>query len=102
MGLGLFIGFLSVLILGLLIGAFGWYAAMTTGHDRYVELNCAENYASSNTTLNRLCSASTGGQWVGIGAWIIAFLFIVIGFIGTLITGIKLAVDSRKEKKTTT
>jgi|GEM_PF-4231893 len=37
-------------------------------------------------------------MFVGIGSFIVAFIFIIVGFIASIITGIKLAVDTRKRK----
>jgi len=93
------VGFVIVLVIGLLIGAFGWYAGVTTGTDVYNELGCGENIFNRSPEMEKKCSAATGGQWIGIGAWILASIFIIVGFIGSIVTGVKLALDSRHSTK---
>lgn len=100
MGLGIFIGSLSVLIIGLLIAGFGYYAG-STGSDRYNELHCSDNIYNRNSTLNELCNTQGAGIWIGLGSFVIAAIFIIVGFIATIITGVKMAVDLRKPKVTT-
>ena len=99
MALGIFIGSLAVLIIGFGLVSFGWYAGSTTGAVQYQNLGCGENIYNRSPEMEEQCSAATGGMIIGIGVWIIAFIFVVVGFIATLITGIKLAIDTRKQKQ---
>jgi hypothetical protein len=99
MGLGLFIGSLVVLVIGVLIAGFSWWAGVETGNKPYNDLGCGENIFNRSPELEEKCSAASGGMWVGIGSFIIAAIFIIVGFIASTIFGVKLAVDRRKSKK---
>jgi len=98
LGLGLFIGSLVVLVIGLLMVGFGWWAGSTTGSVKWNELGCGENVYNRSPEMEKQCSAATGGMIVGIGVWIVAAIFIIVGFIASIITGVKLAIDTHKSK----
>ena len=77
---------------------FAWWAGYTTGSAEYEALKCGENIYTQNKTLQYKWGSARGGMFVGIGSFIVAFIFIIVGFIASIITGIKLAVDTRKRK----
>jgi len=97
MGLGAFIGCLVVLFIGIGIAVFAWWAGSTTGSDVYNGLNCSEYNYDRSVRQEQQCSAATGGMIVGVISGIISMIFLIVGFIGSIIFGIKLAVDNRKK-----
>jgi hypothetical protein len=95
----MFIGGIVVTIVGVLIAGFAWWAGETTGNAEWRALNCDENVYNRSPELERKCSAASGGMLIGIGSFLIAAVFLVVGVILTIVFGIKLAVDRVRKKE---
>lgn len=99
MGVGIFIGFVAVMVIGFLIAAFAWWAGSTTGSVEWKKLGCGTNIYNRSPEMEEKCSAATGGMLVGTFSGLLAIILIIIGFVGTIIFGVKVAVDRFKSKK---
>jgi UPF0716 family protein affecting phage T7 exclusion len=94
MSLGLFIGALVVLAIGLLIAGFGYYIFHTAGKSA---LSCKNLVGDFQT--GRECGTQIIFSGIGVGIMIAAGVFIIVGFITSIIFGVKLVRDRRKRKK---
>jgi len=94
MSLGLFIGTLVVLAIGLLIAGFGYYIFHTAGKSA---LGCKNLVGDFQT--GRECGTQIIFSGIGVGIMIAAGVFIIVGFITSIIFGVKLVRDRRKKKK---
>jgi hypothetical protein len=101
MSSGILIGSLIVLVIGILIEVFAYWAGVSTGSEPYNELECSSHIFKFNTSpeLVEKCSAARGGMQVGFVSFIIGAIFIIVGVITSIIFGVKMAVDKRKQKK---
>ena len=97
MSLGLFIGGIVVLVIGIGIGTFAWWAGSTTGNAVYEGLDCANQSFTNNVSLAQKCSAAIGGMMIGAISGVVALLFIIVGLILAIVAGIKALVDKTKK-----
>jgi hypothetical protein len=99
MSSGFFIGSFVVLIIGIIIASFSWWAGVSTGSEPYNDLGCGQNIFNKSPEMENKCSAASGGMLIGMISSIVAFIFIIVGLIASIIFGVKLAIDRRKEKR---
>jgi hypothetical protein len=94
MSLGLFIGALVVLAIGLLIAGFGYYIFHTAGQNTLGCKNLVGNFQTG-----RECGTQIIFSGIGVGMMIAAGVFIIVGFIASIIFGVKLVKERRKKKE---
>lgn len=95
MSFGLFIGSLVVLAIGMVMGAIGSYIGHTS-NEKYIDLNCGKNIFS-NYMHGGECDMQTAIQGAGIGVLVVGGIFIIVGFIASIIFGVKLLMERRKK-----
>ena len=99
MSLGLFIGSLIVLAIGLVMGAIGYYMGHISNEED-IDLNCCQNPFKDYLSGNReTCNDKIRDVGIGLGIRIGSGIFIIVGFIASIIFGTRLVIDTRKRNR---
>lgn len=103
MASGIVIGAIVLIVIGILIIGFSYWAGVETGSRPYKDLGCSKNlfgYYKSQELADK-CSAAKAGIEIGYWSFAVGLVFIIVGVMLAIIFGIKSAVDKRKKKANT-
>jgi hypothetical protein len=94
MSRGLLIGSIILLAIGLLMLVYSYYVGITA-NEKYTDLNCSKLNIFNN---RGECDDQIIGMAVSASILFVGGIFTLVGFIASIVFGIKLFIDTRKKR----
>lgn len=100
---GIIIGAIVIIVIGILIIGFSYWAGVETGSRPYKDLGCRElfGYYTNPPEVAKKCNVANAGMVIGLWSFAVGLVFIIVGVMLSIIFGIKSAVDKRKKNVST-